>query len=98
MLEVEDLHVSYGGVTALDGVKLSVPTHGITAVLGPNGAGKSTLLKSIARLIRPPEGRVTYNGRALIGIPPQETVQLRVSTLPQGGAAIRGLTVDEYLR
>jgi branched-chain amino acid transport system ATP-binding protein len=98
MLEVEDLHVSYGGVTALDGVKLSVPTHGITAVLGPNGAGKSTLLKTIAGLIRPRAGRVTYNGRALVGMPPEEVVRLGVSMVPEGGGVIRELTVEENLR
>jgi branched-chain amino acid transport system ATP-binding protein len=98
MLEVEDLHVSYGGVTALDGVNISVPTHGITAVLGPNGAGKSTLLKSIAGLIRPRAGRVTYNGRALIGMAPEEIVRLGVSMVPEGGGVIRELTVEENLR
>jgi branched-chain amino acid transport system ATP-binding protein len=98
MLEVEGLHVSYGGVTALDGVKLSVPTHGITAVLGPNGAGKSTLLKTIAGLIRPRAGRVTYNGRALVGMPPEEVVRLGVSMVPEGGGVIRELTVEENLR
>jgi branched-chain amino acid transport system ATP-binding protein len=98
MLEVEDLHVSYGGVTALDGVTLSVRTQGITAVLGPNGAGKSTLLKSIAGLIRPQAGRVTYKGRALVGMPPEEIVRLGVSMVPEGGGVIRELTVDENLR
>ena len=98
MLEVEDLHVSYGGVTALDGVKLTVPTRGITAVLGPNGAGKSTLLKSIAGLIRPRAGRITYEGRTLLGMAPEEIVRLGVSMVPEGGGVIRELTVEENLR
>jgi branched-chain amino acid transport system ATP-binding protein len=98
MLEVEDLHVSYGGVTALDGVKLSVRPRGITAVLGPNGAGKSTLLKSIAGLIRPRAGRVTYKGRELVGMSPEEIVRLGVSMVPEGGGVIRELTVEENLR
>jgi branched-chain amino acid transport system ATP-binding protein len=98
MLEVQDLHVAYGGVTALDGVKLTVPTRGITAVLGPNGAGKSTLLKSIAGLIKPRSGRVTYNGRALLGMPPEEITRLGVSMVPEGGGVIRELSVEENLR
>jgi branched-chain amino acid transport system ATP-binding protein len=98
MLEVEGLHVSYGGVTALHGVKLTVPTHGITAVLGPNGAGKSTLLKSIAGLIKPRAGRITYEGRALVGMPPEQIVRLGVSMVPEGGGVIRELTVEENLR
>jgi branched-chain amino acid transport system ATP-binding protein len=98
MLEVEDLHVAYGGVTALDGVKVTVPDRGITAVLGPNGAGKSTLLKSIAGLIRPRAGRVTYKGRPLVGMAPEEIVRLGVSMVPEGGGVIRELSVEENLR
>jgi branched-chain amino acid transport system ATP-binding protein len=98
MLEVDDLHVAYGGVTALDGVKVTVPDRGITAVLGPNGAGKSTLLKSIAGLIRPRAGRVTYKGRALVGMAPEEIVRLGVSMVPEGGGVIRELSVEENLR
>jgi branched-chain amino acid transport system ATP-binding protein len=98
MLEVDDLHVAYGGVTALDGVKVTVPDRGITAVLGPNGAGKSTLLKSIAGLIRPRAGRVTYKGRPLVGMAPEEIVRLGVSMVPEGGGVIRELSVEENLR
>ena len=98
MLEVEDVSVAYGGVTALDGVKLSVPNRGITAVLGPNGAGKSTLLKAIAGMIRPQRGRVSYNGRSLVGLAPEDIVRLGISMVPEGGGVIRELTVDENLR
>jgi branched-chain amino acid transport system ATP-binding protein len=98
MLEVEDLHVAYGGVTALDGVKVAVPAHGITAVLGPNGAGKSTLLKAIAGLIKPGSGRITYKGRSLIGMAPEEIVRLGVSMVPEGGGVIRELSVEENLQ
>ncbi|HEY1455711.1 MAG TPA: ATP-binding cassette domain-containing protein, partial [Candidatus Dormibacteraeota bacterium] len=98
MLEVQALHVSYGGVTALDGVSLSVPDRGITAVLGPNGAGKSTLLRAIAGLVRPGAGRVVYNGKTLTGTPPEEIVRAGVSLVPEGGGVIRELTVEENLR
>jgi branched-chain amino acid transport system ATP-binding protein len=98
MLEVDNLNVAYGGVTALDGIKLSVPTHGVTAVLGPNGAGKSTLLRAIAGLIRPRTGRVTYKGHALVGMAPEDVVRLGISLVPEGGGVIRELTVEENLR
>jgi len=52
LLEVRDLHVSYGRLPALTGVDLVVPEGALVAMLGPNGAGKSTLLKSIAGLAR----------------------------------------------
>lgn len=98
MLEVEDLRVTYGGVTALEGIKLAVPEHGITAVLGPNGAGKSTLLKTIAGVVRPDTGRVAYNGRSLLGMAPEDIVRLGISMVPEGGGVIRELTVEENLR
>src|SRR4029077_9384495 len=75
-----------------------VPTHGITAVLGPNGAGKSTLLKAIAGLVKPFRGRVSYNGKSVIGLAPEDVVRLGISMVPEGGGVIRELTVDENLR
>jgi branched-chain amino acid transport system ATP-binding protein len=98
MLEVEGLSVSYGGVAALEGVSLRIPDHGITAVLGPNGAGKSTLLRTIAGLVRPRAGRVTYGGRVLTGMSPEAIVRLGISMVPEGGGIIRELTVEENLR
>jgi branched-chain amino acid transport system ATP-binding protein len=98
VLEVESLHVSYGGVTALDGVNLTVPDGEITAVLGPNGAGKSTLLRTIAGLVRPDAGRVVFDGRVLTGLAPEEIVRSGVSVVPEGGGVIRELTVEENLR
>src|ERR1700680_1974056 len=98
MLEVDRLSVSYGGVTALDGVSLRIPDNGITAVLGPNGAGKSTLIRAIAGLVRPRAGTVSYDGRQLIGMAPEAIVRIGVSMVPEGGGIIRELTVDENLR
>lgn len=98
MLEVEGLRVGYGGVTALDGVSLKVPTRTITAVLGPNGAGKSTLLRAVAGLVRPKAGRVLFEGRPLTGMSPESIVRLGISLVPEGGGIIRELTVEENLK
>ncbi len=98
MLEVDDLRVAYGAVTALQGLTLQVRSNGITAVLGPNGAGKSTLLNTIAGVIHPLAGTVKYNGRSLLGLAPEDVVRAGVSMVPEGGGVIRELTVDENLR
>lgn len=98
MLEVDGLSVSYGGVTALDGVSLRIPDKGITAVLGPNGAGKSTLLRAIAGLVRPRAGTVSQGGRLLTGMSPEAIVRIGISMVPEGGGIIRELTVEENLR
>lgn len=98
MLEVDDVSVAYGGVTALEGINLEVAPHGITAVLGPNGAGKSTLLKAIAGLVKPLRGRISYNGKPLLGRLPEDIVRMGISMVPEGGGVIRELTVEENLR
>jgi branched-chain amino acid transport system ATP-binding protein len=97
-LKVDGLRVSYGGVSALDGVTVTVPDRSIVAVLGPNGAGKSTLLRAIAGLVRPSAGTVDYDGRGLVGLAPETIVRSGISLVPEGGGIIRELTVEENLR
>jgi len=77
VLEVCDLHVSYGGtVRALQGVSLTVPDGAVVAVLGSNGAGKSTLLRTISSTLRLHRGSVrsgtiTYDGEPWPGRMPR---------------------------
>ena len=97
-LKVEDLRVSYGGVSALAGVSFTVPDRSIVAVLGPNGAGKSTLLRTIAGLVRPVSGTIHYGGRGLVGMAPEAIARSGISLVPEGGGVIRELTVEENLR
>ena len=97
-LKVEGLRVSYGGVSALDGVAVTVPDRSIVAVLGPNGAGKSTLLRTIAGLVRPSSGTIEYDGHTLVGLAPEAIARSGISLVPEGGGIIRELTVEENLR
>ncbi|PYM94491.1 MAG: ABC transporter ATP-binding protein [Candidatus Rokuibacteriota bacterium] len=69
-LSVSDLAVSFGGVTALDGVSFAVRPGSITSVIGPNGAGKTTAFNAITGYLRPTGGRITYDGAALSGLRP----------------------------
>ena len=66
MLEVKDLHVSYGGIRALRGVNLEVPDGKIVTLIGANGAGKSTLLRTISGLVKAESGSITYDGKELL--------------------------------
>jgi branched-chain amino acid transport system ATP-binding protein len=103
LLEVQDLHVSYGGVRALRGVSLTVPAGGIVAVLGNNGAGKSTLLRSISSTLalqrgHVDSGSVSLGGQPLIGLDPAEVVHRGVVQVPEGRRIFSDLTVEENLR
>jgi ABC-type branched-subunit amino acid transport system ATPase component len=103
LLEVDDLHVSYGGVRALRGVSLSVSEAEILAVLGNNGAGKSTLLRAISGTLplqrgSVDRGSVKLAGQALTRKQPADIVRAGVVQVPEGRRIFGDLTVDENLR
>jgi branched-chain amino acid transport system ATP-binding protein len=98
MLTVTDLAAGYGGILALRGVSLTVPTATITAVLGANGAGKTTLLRAISGLIKPRRGRVHIADTDTTGRRPEAIVRVGVAHVPEGRGVIAELTVEENLR
>ena len=98
MLEVRDLVATYGPVTALDGVSLSVPGGQITAVLGANGAGKTTLLRTISGLVRPKAGSVHLEDQDITRTPVEQMVRRGMAHVPEGRGVIAELTVEENLR
>ncbi len=98
MLEVEELHTSYGAVPALAGVSLTVESGTVTAVLGANGAGKTTLLRTVSGLVRPGAGRVMLAGRDITRLAVEEIVRLGLAHVPEGRGVIGELTVEENLR
>jgi ABC-type branched-subunit amino acid transport system ATPase component len=103
LLEVCDLHASYGGVRALRGVSVRVEEGEIVAVLGNNGAGKSTLLRAISGTLALQRGAVDagsihLRGRDLAGLDPADVVRAGVVQVPEGRRIFGGLTVDENLR
>jgi ABC-type branched-subunit amino acid transport system ATPase component len=103
LLDVRDLHVSYGGVSALRGVSLSVPEGEIVAMLGSNGAGKTTLLRALSGTLAMQggmidSGTVELKGRSLTGLDPAVIVRGGVVQVPEGRRIFGELTVDENLR
>jgi spermidine/putrescine transport system ATP-binding protein len=70
MLELDDLTVTYGDLTAVNGVSLEVPDGELCCLLGPSGSGKSTLLRAVAGFETPERGRVRIDGRDMTGVPP----------------------------
>ena len=98
MLEVKDLHVSYGGIRALRGVNLEVPDGKIVTLIGANGAGKSTMLRTISGLVKAESGSVTYNGKELIGMPINKILELGIAMVPEGRRVFTNLSVLENLK
>lgn len=97
-LEVKDLHVSYGHITALRGVTLHVARGETVCVIGPNGAGKSTLMSAIAGGLRSKGGRVTLAGNDISHSRPEDIARLGVSLVPEGRRIFSTLTVEENLK
>ena len=97
LLEIENLHVSYGSVEVLHGISLYVDEGEIVTLLGANGAGKSTTLLSISRLVNPREGRITFNGKNLLDYESYQVVGLGVAQSPEGRRVFGTMTVQENL-
>ncbi len=100
MLEIKDLKVSYGAITALHRITLSVQPGSIVTLIGGNGAGKTTTLRTVSGLLKPQAGEITYagnDGKSLIGLPPHRIVQLGLSHVPEGRMVFANLTVHENL-
>jgi branched-chain amino acid transport system ATP-binding protein len=97
MLTVENLHASYGDIEVLRGVFLEVPEKSIVTVLGPNGAGKTTLLKTVLGMLKPSQGRVTFNGGAITGKPTHTIVNSGLYLVPEWRGTFSTLNVLENL-
>ena len=98
MLEIKNLSVSYGAITALHGISLAVPAGGIVTLIGANGAGKTTALKTISGLLKPRGGEILYDGKNIAGLPPHQIVKLGLSHVPEGRMIFANLTVMENLQ
>jgi branched-chain amino acid transport system ATP-binding protein len=96
-IEVRDLHVSYDGVPALNGVSLRVEPGQIVALVGGNGNGKSTTLRAIAGLNKADAGSIVFDGRSLNGLPAHERVPLGLSLVPEGRRLFPRLTARRNL-
>ena len=97
MLSIEGLDVAYGGLRALAEVSLSVGEGKFVAIVGPNGAGKTTLFKAISGVVPPLAGRIVFDGRDLLALPPARRAHLGIAHVPEGRQVFKTLTVLENL-
>jgi len=98
MLEIKDLEVAYGSISALQGISLKVEQGTIVTLVGANGAGKTTTLRTISGIVKAKAGSITFMGREIKNLPPHEIVALGIAQSPEGRMVFANLTVMENLR
>ncbi|MBW8742419.1 MAG: ABC transporter ATP-binding protein [Acidobacteria bacterium] len=98
LLELEDVVVRHGAVTAVDGLSLHVDRGEIVGLIGPNGAGKSSTLHAVMGAVRPAAGQIRLQTRSIAGRRPEDIARLGVALVPEGRRIYGELTVEENLR
>ncbi len=98
ILRVENVHLAFGGVKALQGVSLEVRRGEIFSLIGPNGAGKTVLLNCVNGLYHPQQGRILFDGRDLTGLKPYRRAALGISRTFQKIELFSGMTVLDNIR
>ena len=97
MLELRDVETAYGSSQVLFGVTLAVGASQVVSLLGRNGMGKTTTVKSIIGICVPKAGAITFEGKALHGLPSYRIAQAGLGLVPEGRQVFPNLTVRENL-
>ena len=97
LLQVDDIHVYYGAIHAIKGVSFEVNEGEIVTLIGANGAGKSTTLNTVAGLLKPRSGLITFDDRVLNSVPAASIVSRGMALCPEGRRIFQQMTVKENL-
>ena len=97
MLEIKDLEVSFGGITALKGISLTVNDGEIVTLIGANGAGKTTTLRTVSGLVKPRAGQVLVDGKDVTRLSAQARVKRGLVQVPEGRRVFPQMSVLENL-
>lgn len=97
MLEVRDLVVAYGKITAVKGISFTVDEGEVVTLIGTNGAGKTTTLRTISGLLRAASGSIRFQGKRLNDTPAHEIVTLGLAHSPEGRRIFPRLSVEQNL-
>ncbi|HAQ41409.1 MAG TPA: ABC transporter ATP-binding protein [Clostridiales bacterium] len=98
MLKVKNLHVNYGGISAVKGISFEVPEKSIVTLIGANGAGKSTTLRTIAGLVKAAEGEIEFLDENIIGMDTIDIAKRGITLMPEGRRVFSNLSVLENLK
>ncbi len=91
-IKIENISLSFGGITALRDISLEIRDNEILAIIGPNGAGKTCILNSINGFYKPQKGRIFYEGKKITGIRPDKAAQMGIARTFQNIELFSGLT------
>jgi branched-chain amino acid transport system ATP-binding protein len=98
LLNIQGLRVNYGGIQALQAIDIVVCAGEIVTLIGANGAGKTTTLRAISRLVNPADGAITYGGRDITRLRPDQVVRLGIAQVPEGRHMLARQTVLDNLQ
>ena len=97
MLRLRDVETSYGRSQVLFGVSLDIAAAEVVSLLGRNGMGKTTTIKSIMGITTPKAGEISFEGKALRGLPSYRIAKAGLGLVPEGRQVFPNLTVRENL-
>ena len=97
MLKIENVVSGYGHITALKSINLEVLQGSIVSLIGANGAGKSTTMRSIMGLVKPTEGRITFEGKDITSMKTHDIVKDGIYPVPEGRQILQDMSVYENL-
>jgi branched-chain amino acid transport system ATP-binding protein len=98
LLQVQDLHVAYGGIQAVKGVSFEVHEGELVSLIGSNGAGKTTTMKAITGSLQAASGRISYLGRDVRSQGPWDLVQQGLVMVPEGRGVFTRMSILENLQ
>ncbi|MEJ2598213.1 MAG: ABC transporter ATP-binding protein [Anaerolineales bacterium] len=98
LLDIKDVFAGYlKGVDVLQGINLHVEAGELVCLIGPNGAGKSTVLRTISGLLKPSNGKITFQNQEISGLRPDLVLKYGIAHVPQGHSAFPAMTVHENI-
>lgn len=97
LLEIDDITLRFGGVTAINGVGFNVNEGELFAVIGPNGAGKTSIFNTISQVYRPQEGDICWKGRSIMGTRPDKIAEMGIARTFQNIELFPQMTVIDNL-
>jgi branched-chain amino acid transport system ATP-binding protein len=98
LLEVAKIGISFGGLKAVQQFSLRLPAKGLHGLIGPNGAGKTTVFNLLTGVYRPDSGRMTLEGRELVGLKPHQIAAAGIARTFQNIRLFPGLSVLDNVR